>query len=130
MKKKLTRVLAALLIAMMLIPTFAAAVTFAASAEEETIDISDIVNVYKLKQLDAAPPMDKTAGAMNDSEPTSEEGMVASEPFAVTRTGDKYLYVGPCPDPESFDFNDYILYWYKKDGSYCGAKKTRELRVI
>ena len=137
MKKKLTRILAALLIAMMLIPTLA---TFAVNAEgetgetgeagettEETIDISDIVNVYELNKLNAAPNTEKVAGA-KDKEPTDEEGMLASKPFTVTADGDRYIYVGPCADPEKFGLNDLIMYWYKKDGSYYGAKSIYELK--
>ena len=128
MKKKLTRMLAVVLIAMMLIPTLA---TFAVSAEgetEETIDISDIVNLYKLRQLDAAPPMGSKVP--KEAEPTFEEGMLASEPFDVTRTGDKYLYIGPCPDPRieaNWKKLDYIVYWYKKDGTYTSQKKLMDL---
>ncbi|MBR5120805.1 MAG: hypothetical protein IKV02_07385, partial [Clostridia bacterium] len=102
MKKKLTRILAIILIAMMLIPTIAAAATFAASAEEETtIDISDIVNVYELNQLNAAPNEEKVNGA-KDKDPTPEEGVLASKAFATSRNGDKYIYIGPCPDPANY----------------------------
>ena len=117
MKKKLTRTLAVVLIAMMLIPTLA---TFAVSAEETAVNLT---NVYQLAALNASPSTDT-----KDSEPTYEKGMLASEPFAVTRTGDKYIYVGPCPDPANSDLNDLILYWYKKDGKYTTAKKTYELQ--
>ena len=134
MKKKLTRILAALLVAMMLIPTLA---TFAVSAEEgageteETIDVSDIVNLYKLRQLDASPTMEKTAGAKDNAELTEEVGMLASEAFSFTRvTSDKYLYIGPCPDPRieaNWKKLDYIVYWYNKDGKYTEQKKFMEL---
>ena len=117
MKKKLTRMLAVVLIAMMLIPTL---VTLAVGAEEATVELT---NVYTLAALNASPSTDT-----KDSDPTYEKGMLASEPFAVTRTGDKYIYVGPCPDPANSDLNDLILYWYKKDGSYTAAKKTYELQ--
>jgi len=129
MKTILKRILAVLLIAMMLIPTLA---TFAVNAEEtdEAIDISDIVNVFKVKKTDAAPNMEKVAGA-KDAEPTYEEGMVASEPFEVTHAsdGDRYIYVGPCPDPR-INYGkaiDYIAYWYNKDGRYGSQKSFMEL---
>ena len=126
MKKKLTRILAALLIAMMLIPTLA---TFAVSAEEtgSTIDISDIVNLYELNQLDATPNKNKTKDAMY-GEPTEEKGKLISKPFESTRDGDKYIYVGPCPDPAKANYNDILVYWYKKDGSYTSEKKIGELQ--
>lgn len=127
MKKKLTRMLAVVLIAMMLIPTLA---TFSVSAEDagaETPNIDHLVNVFQLKALDASPNTEKTADAMN-GEPTVEKGMLASEPFAVTADGDKYIYVGPCADPETFGLNDLIVYWYKTDGSYYGAKKIYDLK--
>ena len=131
MKKKLTRILAVLLIAMMLIPTFAAAATFAASAEEETIDISDIVNVYELNQLNAAPNEEKVNGA-KDKEPTPEDGVLASKAFATSRDGDKYIYIGPCPDPATYtsneDYNFPIVYWYNKDGKYTAFKRMGELK--
>ena len=128
MKKKLTRILAALLIAMMLIPTLA---TFAVSAEEgtgeteEKVDVSDIVNLYELNKVNAAPA--HGSGTKKDDAPVDEEGVLASKPFESTRTGDKYIYVGPCPDPKGFDNTDEFLYWYKKDGNYTSAKKTKEL---
>ena len=130
MKKKLTRILAALLIAMMLIPTFA---TFAVSAEENesTIDISDIVNVYELNQLNAAPNEEKVNGA-KDKEPTPEEGVLASKAFATSRNGDKYIYIGPCPDPANYTSSDKynypLVYWYNKDGKYTAFKKMGELQ--
>ena len=128
MKLKWTRVLAFLLIFMILIPTF---FTLAISADEgigeNEIDISDIVNLYELNQLNACPNTEKVAGA-KDKAPTVEEGMLASKPFAVTTGGDKYIYVGPCADPEKFGLDDYIVYWYKKDGSYYGSKSIYELK--
>ena len=123
MKKNLTRILSALLVALMLIP---ALITFAASAEEATTDalnIDDIVNAYKLKALDSSPNMEK-----KDGDTIPENGVLASEPFDVTANGDKYIYVGPCPEPTDSNYNDLILYWYKKDGSYYGAKKMGELK--
>ena len=122
MKKKLTRMLAVVLIAMMLIPTLS---TLAVSAEDNAA--VELNNVYKLAALDSAPSTE----SMNDV-PTPETGVLASEPFAVTRTGDKYIYVGPCPDPASYTstdaYNTPILYWYKSNGSYTGFKKIGELK--
>ena len=132
MKKKLTRMLAVVLIAMMLIPTLA---TLAVNAEEgtgeNTIDISDIVNVYELNQLDAAPNEEKVNGA-KDKEPTYEEGVLASKAFATSRNGDKYIYIGPCPDPANYTsttekYNYPLVYWYNKDGKYTAFKKMGEL---
>ena len=129
MKKKLTRILAALLIAMMLIPTLA---TFAVSAEEtgSTIDISDIVNVYELNKLNAAPNEEKVNGA-KDKEPTEEQDVAASKAFATSRNGDKYIYMGPCPDPANYTsgdkYNYPIVYWYNKDGKFTNVKKMGEL---
>lgn len=125
MKKKLTRTLAVVLIAMMLIPTFA---TLAVNAEE-TPNIDDIKNVFVLKALNAAPSMEKVEGG-NDKDPTFESGMMASESFAVTRTGDKYIYVGPCPDPRieaNWKNFDFIAYWYTSKGKYTSQKKFMEL---
>ena len=132
MKKKLTRILAIILIAMMLIPTIAAAATFAASAEEETtIDISDIVNVYELNQLNAAPNDEAVKGA-KDKDPTPEEGVLASKAFATSRDKDKYIYIGPCPDPANYTstekYNYPLVYWYNKDGKYTAFKKMGELK--
>lgn len=129
MRKNLTRALSALLIAMMLIPAFASLAVGAEEGAGTTIDISDIENLYKLKKLDSAPNMEKVAGA-KDGEPTEETGMLASESFAVTRDGDKYIYVGPCPDPRvkaNTDALDFIVYWYNKDGKYVSQKKFMEL---
>ena len=132
MKKKLTRILAIILVAMMLIPTIAAAATFAASAEEETtVDISDIVNVYELNQLNAAPNDEAVKGA-KDKDPTPEEGVLASKAFATSRDKDKYIYIGPCPDPATYTttekYNFPIVYWYNKDGKYTNVKKMGELK--
>ena len=129
MKKTLTRILAVFAIAMMLIPAFATLAAHADGELEETIDISDIVNLYKLDKLDAAPTMSKTAGAIENAEPTEENGVLASEPFEVTSDGSTYLYVGPCPDPR-INYGkalDYIAYWYKPNGAYTSQKKFAEL---
>ena len=132
MKKNLTRILAFILIAMMLVPTLA---TFAVSAAgeagettEETVDISDIVNVYELNKLDSAP-----STVNKDGELTEEAGVLASKVFEMTHAsdGDRYIYVGPCPDPRGNDkiYNDLIAYWYKKDGTAGGSpKKIGELQ--
>lgn len=132
MKKNLTRILAFILIAMMLVPTLA---TFAVSATgeagettEETVDISDIVNVYELNKLDSAP-----STVNKDGELTEEAGVLASKVFEMTHAsdGDRYIYVGPCPDPRGNDkiYNDLIAYWYKKDGTAGGSpKKIGELQ--
>ena len=128
MKKKLTRILAFILIAMMLVPTLA---TFAVSAEgetEETVDISDIVNVYELNKLDSAP-----STVNKDGEVTEETGMLASKAFEITHAsnGDRYIYVGPCPDPRGNGkiYNDLIAYWYKGTGAAGGSpKKIGELQ--
>ena len=122
MKKKLTRMLAVVLIAMMLIPTLS---TFTVNADETaTVELN---NVYQLADLDSSP-----STGNKDDIPTPEKGMLASEPFAVTRTGDKYIYVGPCPDPANYNttdaFNTPILYWYKSNGDYTGFKKIGELK--
>ena len=125
MKKKLTRILAALLVAMMLIPTLA---TFAVSAEGETEEES-LVNLYELNKLDSAPSTVKTANG-KDSEPTEEVGMLASKPFEITALDNSsYLYVGPCPDPRINNGKalDYIVYWYKPTGAYTAQKKFAEL---
>lgn len=126
MKKKLTRTLAVVLIAMMLIPTLA---TLAVSAQGETNDISDIENVYKLNALDASP----NTSSM-DGEPEFEDGMLASKAFEITHAsdGDRYIYVGPCPDPRTLsdkDYNNLIAYWYKSTGVAGGSpKKIGELK--
>ena len=128
MRQKWTRVLAALLIVMMLIPVVATISVSAEVAEDETINIDDIVNLYTLRRLDAAPPMGSKVS--KDANVTDEAGMLASEPFEVTRTGDKYLYIGPCPDPRieaNWKKLDYIVYWYKKDGTYTSQKKLMDL---
>jgi len=127
MKKKLARMLAVVLIAMMLIPTLATLAVTAEDTGAETPNIDHLVNVFQLRALDASPNTDKVADAMN-GDPTAEEGMLISEPFAVTADSDKYIYVGPCADPANFALNDLIVYWYKKDGSYYGAKKIYDLK--
>ena len=122
MKKKLTRTLAVVLIAMMLIPTF---LSFAVSAEE---NISDIVNVYELNKLDAAP-----STSTKDGEPDVEPGMLASKAFEVTHAadGDRYIYVGPCPAPTTANFYDTIAYWYKSSGAHGGTpKKMGDCTVV
>ena len=116
MKKKLTRMLAVVLIAMMLIPTLA---TFVVSADEVAINIDDIENVYAVRKLDASPNESK-----KDDEPTYEEGMLATEPFEVTK--DQYIYVGPCPDPRieaNWKKLEFIAYWYKSTGAYTAQKQ-------
>jgi len=123
MKKKLARLLAVILIAMMLIPTLATLAVTADEGANETINIDDIKNAYTLRALDAAPSVET-----KDGEPTYEKGMLASDPFAVTRDGDKYIYVGPCPEPTDANYNNLVLYWYKKNGDYYGAKKMGELQ--
>ena len=120
MKKKLTRMLAVVLIAMMLIPTLA---TFVVGADEVAINIDDIENVYAVRKLDASPNESK-----KDDEPTYEEGMLATEPFEVTK--DQYIYVGPCPDPRieaNWKKLEFIAYWYKSTGAYTAQKKFMEL---
>ena len=122
MKKKLTRMLAVALIAMMLIPTF---LTLAVNADETTI--VELNNVYKLAALDSAPSTEN-----KDDIPTPENGVLASEAFATSRNGDKYIYIGPCPDPANYTstelYNYPIVYWYNKDGKYTAAKKMGELQ--
>ena len=124
MKKKLTRMLAVVLIAMMLIPTLA---TLAVSADGEatnTPNINDIENVFAINGLNAAP-----SKSNKDAATTVEEGMIASKPFELTTLNDMYLYVGPCPDPRinSGKALDYIAYWYKPNGAYTSQKKFAEL---
>ena len=128
MKKKLTRILAFILIAMMLVPTLA---TFAVSAEgetEETVDISDIVNVYELNKLDSAP-----STVTKDGEVTEETGMLASKAFEITHAtdSDRCIYVGPCPKPTDANYHDYIAYWYKSSGAAGGSpKKMGDCTVV
>ena len=136
MKKNLTRILAFILIAMMLVPTLA---TFAVSAAgeagettEETVDISDIVNVYELNKLDSAPNEEKVDGA-KDKEPNSEAGVLASKAFEITHAtdGDRYIYVGPCPEPTDKNYHDAIAYWYKSNGAFGGSpKKMGDCTVV
>ena len=125
MKKKLTRMLAVVLIAMMLIPTLG---TLAVSAEKKAnneSDISDIKNVFAINGSNAAP-----SKSSKDAETTVEEGMIASKPFELTTLDDMYLYVGPCADPRvqaNWKALDYIAYWYKPSGAYTSQKKFSEL---
>ena len=125
MKKKLTRILAALLIAMMLIPALSALAVSAEGETDQTPNINDIENVFELNQLNAAP-----SKSNKDAEPTAENGMLASKPFELTTLDDMYLYVGPCPDPRieaNWKAFDYIAYWYKPSGAYTSQKKFSEL---
>ena len=122
MKKKLTRMLAVALIAMMLIPTLS---TFAVNAAETTS--VELNNVFELAALDSQPSMES-----KDDIPTPENGVLASKAFATSRNGDKYIYIGPCPDPANYtsteQYNFPIVYWYNKNGNYTASKKMGELK--
>ena len=119
MKKNLTRILAVLLIAMMLVPTLA---TFAVSAEEtETAPVlTPENNIFKLAGVDVLPS-DKTMG-----QTTEKEGQMASQPVATTRNN--YLYIGPCPEPEKASMNTPLVYWYKSSGAYTNVKTLYSLQ--
>ena len=120
MKKILTRALAVLLIAMLLIPTIA---TLAASAEETGETTVEINNLYDPKT--ATKNAQPSLTAMTET--TVKAGETASAPIAVKR-GDS-IYVGPCPPPTEDNAKKlgWVLAWYKADGTYAGQKKYSEL---
>ncbi len=117
MKKKLTRILAIALIAMMLIPT---ASVLAVSANEETEPAPvEINNLYDPKTAvkDAIP------STVNKDQTESKTGEMASAPIAVTQR--QYIYVGPCPAPTESNAQklNWVMAWYKKDGTYSAVKQ-------
>ena len=126
MKQKLTRLLAVLLIAVMILPSLAVLTVGAAENESEVPNIDDIENLYQINSMTSAPSQEN-----KDANTTGEEGKLASKPFEVEKNG--YIYVGPCPDPR-IDANqnalDYIVYWYKKDGKYTSQKRFSELGSV
>lgn len=121
MKKNLTRILALVLIAMMLIPTI---VTLVASAEETGEETTvEINNLYDPETATKnAQPSD-----VNMTEIVAKAGETASAPIAVKR-GDS-IYVGPCPPPTEDNAKKlvWVVSWYKADGTYAGQKKYSEL---
>ena len=123
MKKKLTRILAVLLIAMMLVPTI---VTIVANAEE-TDPATDLVNLYDAATatVNAIPNVNSGAKA---GETTSKNGYLASAPVAVTRN--QYIYVGPClaPTDANSTKQEWVVAWYKADGNYTAFKRIIELK--
>ena len=123
MKKKLTRILAVLLIAMMLVPTI---VTIVANAEE-TDPATDLVNLYDAATatVNAIPNVNSGAKA---GETTSKNGYLASAPIAVTRN--QYIYVGPClaPTDANSTKQEWVVAWYKADGNYTAYKRIIELK--
>ena len=118
MKKKLTRILAVILVAMMIIPAIA---TIVARAEETTPTILPEDNLYELAKTDAQP------STSSKDQTTDKKGNLASKPISVAGHHRDYIYVGPCPNPEKATNNDLIMYWYQADGSYVAAKKLLEL---
>ena len=127
MKKKLTRILAVALIAMMLIPTLAALTVSAA----ETTPVADIVNLYDSKTATKnAQPKAESGAKMGENgviDVVGKNGELASTAFAVAKND--YIYVGPCPAPTEANMTKmpWIFAYYKKDGSYAGIKRTTEL---
>ena len=123
MKKKLTRILAVLLIAMMLVPTI---VTIVANAEE-TEPATDLVNVYDpaTATVNAVPSVE--SGALAGAT-TGKNGYVASTPIAVAKN--QYIYVGPCPAPTDANSKnlEWVVAWYKSDGKYTAFKRIIELK--
>ena len=127
MKKKLTRVMAFLLIAMMLIPTLSAL-----SANAEAIvntPPEEIINYYDPKTA----TMDAQPDPSNNGQTTAKTGELASATIPVAKgsaveTGDM-LYVGPCTTDDKKI--DWTLAFYKKAvgtaESYPASKKTYEL---
>ena len=120
MKKKLARILAIVLVAMMIIP---AIVTLVARADETENETVELVNVYDatLATKNAKPSTSK----MDETEPSN--GEMASAPIAVARN--QYIYVGPCPAPTETNASklQWVLAWYKSDGSYTSMKKYTDL---
>ncbi len=117
MKKKLTRILAIALIAMMLIPTVS---VLAVSANDETEPAPvEINNLYDPKTAvkNAIPSME------TKDQTTEKAGEMASAPIAVTKG--QYVYVGPCPAPTESNAQklNWMMAWYKKDGAYAGVKQ-------
>ena len=123
MKKKLIRVLAVLLIAMMLIPTLA---TLAASAEE-TEPATELVNLYDpaTAVVNAIP---KAESGAKSTDTVSKNGYLASAPIAVQRN--QYIYVGPClaPTDENSKKQEWVVAWYKSTGDYTAFKRIVELK--
>ena len=117
MKKKLTRILAVVLVAMMLIPAFS--VLYVSASEEETEPNSNINNLY-----DPATATNNAIPSMESmDQTTTKAGEMASAPIAVSQG--QYIYVGPCPPPTESNAQklNWVVAWYKKDGSYAGVKQ-------
>ena len=118
MTKKLTRILAVILVAMMIIPAIA---TIVARAEETTPTILPEDNLYELAKTDAQP------STSSKDQTTDKKGNLASKPISVAGHHRDYIYVGPCPDPAKAQNTDLIMYWYDSTGKYVAAKKLPEL---
>ena len=116
MKKKLTRIIAIALIAMMLIPTL---VTIVASAEEGETETVTINNLYD----PATATKDAIPSTNTKDETTPQTGEMASAPIEVKQG--QYIYVGPCPPPTDANAQklNWVMAWYKKDGTYAGVKQ-------
>ena len=121
MKKKLTRMLAVLLIAMMLIPTIATLATTVQAAE--TTDVSKLVNQYNTAtELKNAVP---NAEYYNKSLSLSNHR--GSAPFAVS--AGQTIYFGPCDPTQQWFFALYS----SKDSSTKQTRKqvmAKEITVV
>ena len=118
MKKNLTRTLAIMLVAMMLIPAIS---TLAVSADEIATTITPDDNIYKLAAKNAKPS-DETQGEVE-----SATGQFASEPFAVSKG--VTIYFGPCPAPTDANHKkmDFLVAYYNKSGKFSASRKLTEM---
>ena len=123
MKKKLTRALAVVLIAMMLVPTVAA---ITVSAAEEVTPTSNLINHYdsKTTTLDAVPDKDY----YGKTKPSS--GHMASAPIAVKSK--QKIYIGPCIYNDGSDNKNlkWTLSLYRTDDGETKQKYPTELGTI
>lgn len=115
MKKKLTRILAVILVAMMIIPAIA---TIVARAEEEFVNTppEEIVNLFNQNGKAAKNAQPDPA---NGGKVVSKNGELASETFAVQKK--QYIYVGPCTPGGDKPQLDWIIAWYIKE---LGTQET------
>lgn len=118
MKKNLTRTLAIMLVAMMLIPAIS---TLAVSADEIATTITPDDNIYKLAAKNAKPS-DETQGEVK-----SATGQFASEPFAISKG--VTIYFGPCPAPTDANHKkmDFLVAYYNKSGKFSASRKLTEM---
>ena len=121
MKKNLTRALAIVLVAMMLIPALAVLGVSAEEAEQTIIAPED--NIFELAAKNAKP------SETTQNEVQSASGEFASKAFAVSRG--VTIYFGPCPAPTDANHKkmNFLVAYYNKDGKFSASRKLTEMET-